>query len=220
LDQAKTPHKSSSATLWKQIKDTLQSIKSLGGFREIQISFKTISSSKEALSKSSQASFIYTWSLQRTKLCWIKHKRPIRVLQQHFEDKSKVLFKASNHQRIPRDTNFLQDKLFKQRSSLSLSLQARKLSLKEFSSLLHLRLKSTKNEALLDQAKTPHKSSSATLWRQIKGTLQSIKSPRDSGRYKFSSRQVLQARKLSQKFSSLLHRRLKSTKNEALLDQA
>uniref|UniRef100_A0A6N2MST0 Retrotransposon gag domain-containing protein n=1 Tax=Salix viminalis TaxID=40686 RepID=A0A6N2MST0_SALVM len=38
------------------------------------------------------------------------------------------------------------------------TLQARKLSLKEFSSLLHLRLKSTKNEALLDQAKTPHKS--------------------------------------------------------------
>jgi hypothetical protein len=55
-------------------------------------------------------------------------------------------------------------------------LQARKLSQK-FSSLLHLRLKSTKNEALLDQAKTPHKSSSTTLWRQIKGTLQSIKSP-------------------------------------------
>jgi len=52
--------------------------------------------------------------------------------------------------------------------SLSLSLQARKLSLKEFSSLLHLRLKSTKNEALLDQAKTPHKSSSTTFWRQIK----------------------------------------------------
>jgi len=58
----------------------------------------SLSSSKEALSKSSQASFIYAWSLQRTKLCWIKPKRPIRVLQQHFEDKSKVLFKASNYQ--------------------------------------------------------------------------------------------------------------------------
>jgi hypothetical protein len=62
------------------------------------------------------------------KLCWIKPKRSIRVLQQHFEDKSKVLFKASNHQRIPGDTNFLQDKLCKQGSSRSLSLQARKLS--------------------------------------------------------------------------------------------
>jgi hypothetical protein len=58
----------------------------------------SLSSSKEALSKSSQASFIYAWSLQRTKLCWNKPKRPIRVLQQHFEDTSKVLFKASNHQ--------------------------------------------------------------------------------------------------------------------------
>ena len=57
---------------------------------------------------------------------------------------------------------------FSLRLSLSLSLQARKLSLKEFSSLLHLRLKFNKNEALLDQAKTPHKSSSTTLWRQIK----------------------------------------------------
>jgi len=109
LDQAKMPHKSSSTTLWRQIKGTHQSIKSPKGFREIQISFKTsstskealalsLSSSKEALSKSSQTSFIYAWSLQRTKLCWIKPKRPIRVLQQHFEDKSKVLFKASNHQ--------------------------------------------------------------------------------------------------------------------------
>jgi len=42
-----------------------------------------------SLLKSSQASFIYAWSLQRTKLCWIKPKRPIRVLQQHFEDKSR-----------------------------------------------------------------------------------------------------------------------------------
>jgi len=72
---------------------------------------------------------------------------------------------------IPGDTNFFQDKLFKQGSSLTLSLSLqviRKLSLKEFSSLLHLRLKFTKNEALLDQAKTPHKSSSTTLWKQIK----------------------------------------------------
>ena len=52
-------------------------------------------SSKEALSKSSQASFIYTWSLQRTKLYLIKPKRPIRVLQQHFEDKSRY---SSKHQ--------------------------------------------------------------------------------------------------------------------------
>ena len=78
------------------------------GFWEIQISFKTSSASKEALalslslfkqgsslSKSSQASFIYAWSLQRTKLCWIKPKRPIRVLQQHFEDKSRY---SSKHQ--------------------------------------------------------------------------------------------------------------------------
>ena len=57
-----------------------------------------------SLSKSSQASFIYAWSLQRTKLCWIKLKRPIIVLQQHFEDKSDVLFKASNHQILLRNT--------------------------------------------------------------------------------------------------------------------
>jgi hypothetical protein len=48
-----------------------------------------------SLSKSSQASFIYAWILTRTKLCWIKPKRPIRVLQQHFEDKSKY---SSKHQ--------------------------------------------------------------------------------------------------------------------------
>ena len=48
-----------------------------------------------SLSKSSQASFIYAWSLQRTKLYWIKPKRPIRVLQQHFEDKSRY---SSKHQ--------------------------------------------------------------------------------------------------------------------------
>jgi hypothetical protein len=36
---------------------------------------------------------------------------------------------------------------------------------------------------------------------------------------KFSSRQVFQARKLSKKFSSLFHPRLKFIKNEALLDQ-
>jgi hypothetical protein len=42
---------SSSTTLRRQIKGTLQSIKSLGGFLEIQISFKTSFSSKEALSK-------------------------------------------------------------------------------------------------------------------------------------------------------------------------
>jgi len=48
-----------------------------------------------SLSKSSQASFIYAWSLQRTKLYWIKPKRPIRVFQQHFEDKSRY---SSKHQ--------------------------------------------------------------------------------------------------------------------------
>ena len=74
-----------------------------GGFLEIQFFFKTSSSSKEALSlslfkqgrslsKSSQAS-IYAWSLKRTKLCWIKSKRSIRVLQQHFEDKSRYSLK-------------------------------------------------------------------------------------------------------------------------------
>jgi hypothetical protein len=67
--------------------------------RKISLSLSlSLSSSKEAVSKSSQASFIYAWSLQRTKVYWIKPKRPIRVLQQHFEDTSKVLFKASNHQ--------------------------------------------------------------------------------------------------------------------------
>jgi hypothetical protein len=60
-----------------------------------QGSSPSLSSSKEALSKSSQASFIYTWSLQRTKLYWIKLKRPIRVLQQHFENKSRY---SSKHQ--------------------------------------------------------------------------------------------------------------------------
>jgi hypothetical protein len=48
-----------------------------------------------SLSKSSQASFIYTWSLQKTKLCWIKLKRSIKVLQQHFENKSRY---SSKHQ--------------------------------------------------------------------------------------------------------------------------
>uniref|UniRef100_A0A6N2N3S7 Retrotransposon gag domain-containing protein n=1 Tax=Salix viminalis TaxID=40686 RepID=A0A6N2N3S7_SALVM len=45
------------------------------------------------------------------------------------------------------------------------TLQARKLSLKEFSSLLHLRLKSTRNKALLDQAKTPHKSEQNCVYK-------------------------------------------------------
>jgi len=50
---------------------------------------------------------------------------------------------------------------------------------------------------------------------------------RNSWRYKFPLRQALQVRKLSlqewklsQKFSSLFHLRLKSTKNETMLDQA
>jgi hypothetical protein len=44
---------------------------------------------------------------------------PIRVLQQHFEDKSKVLFKASNHQGDSGRYKF----------SSRQALQARKLSL-------------------------------------------------------------------------------------------
>ena len=46
------------------------------------------------------------------------------------------------------------------------------------------------------------------------------KKKKNSQRYKFSSRQTFQARKLSQKFLSLLHLHFKSTKNEAMLDQA
>ena len=97
---------------WKRTWEPLQIFINRGpqpkgrGFREIQISCKTSSSSKEALSlslfkqgsslsKSSQGSFIYAWSLQRTKLCWIKPKRLIRVLQQYFEDKSRY---SSKHQ--------------------------------------------------------------------------------------------------------------------------
>ena len=90
--------------------------------------------------KCSQASFIYAWSLQITNLYWIKPKRPIWVLQQHFEDKSKVLFKALNHWEDSWRYKFPSRQAF----------QARKLSQK-LSSPLHLRLKSTKNEALLDQ---------------------------------------------------------------------
>jgi hypothetical protein len=61
--------------------------------------FKTNSSSREALLTSLKPSLsmleVYK---KRKKLYWIKPKYSIRVLQQHFEDKSNVLFKASNHQ--------------------------------------------------------------------------------------------------------------------------
>jgi len=84
--------------------------------------------------KSSQASFINAWSLQRTKLCWIKPKRPIRVLQQHFEDKSKVLFKASNHQEDFGRYKFPSRQALQARKlSLSLSLSSSKEALSKSS---------------------------------------------------------------------------------------
>jgi hypothetical protein len=79
-------------------------------------------------------------------------KRPIRVLQQHFEDKSNVLFKASNHQKGFREIQISFKTSSASKEALALSLFKQGSSLKEFSSLLHLRLKSTKNETLLDQA--------------------------------------------------------------------
>jgi hypothetical protein len=126
---------------------------------EIQIFFKTSFSSNEALSSSKEAlskvlkppsSTLEVYKEQSS--VGSSLNAPLEFFKQHFEDKSKVLFKASNHQRI----------FWRYKFSSRQALQARKLSQK-FSSLLHLRLKSTKNEALLDQVKTPHKSSSTTL---------------------------------------------------------
>jgi hypothetical protein len=123
---------------------------------EIQIFFKTSSSSKEALSKVLKPPLSTLEVYKERSSVGSSLNTPLEF----FNNTLKTNQRYSSKHQITR-IGFQGIQIFFK--TLSLSLQARKLSLKEFSSLLHLRLKFNKNEALLDQAKTPHKSSSTTL---------------------------------------------------------
>ena len=81
--------------------------------------------------------------------------------------------------RILEDINFLPTS-FSNKEAFSSNKEALLKVLKPPSSLC---LKSTKNETLLNQAQMFHKSSSTTPWRQIKNTLQNIKSPNLASQY-------------------------------------
>jgi len=120
------------------------------GFREIQIFFKTSSSSKEALSKVLKSPSSTLEVYKERSAVGSSINAPLEFFNNTLNTNQRYSSKHLITRGIPGDTNFLQDKLCKQGSSRSLSLQARKLSQRVLKPLLST-LESTKNEALLDQ---------------------------------------------------------------------
>ena len=120
------------------------------GNLEIQIFFKTSSSSKEALLKVLKPPSSTLEVYKQRSSVGSSLNAPLEFFNNTLNTNQRYSSKHLITRGIPGDTNFLQDKLCKQGSSRSLSLQARKLSQRVLKPLLST-LESTKNEALLDQ---------------------------------------------------------------------
>jgi hypothetical protein len=95
---------------------------------KIQIFFKTSSSSKEALSKVLKPPSSTLEVYKERSSVGSSLNAPLEFFNNTLKTNQRYSSKHQITRGIPGDTNFLQDKLCKQGSSRSLSLQARKLS--------------------------------------------------------------------------------------------